>query len=125
MNGNGNGNGQKNRVRVQSVDTPDTVSYPYCVDLGGGLLLNDRQEYEEDGTGRLWTTTWDDVPEGAVIFRITKFSEGSGFWQPLQLPETQTDRQVATVEKMLRLHGLSLTQVVGKKQKWAKGGRHQ
>ena len=108
VNGNGNGNGQKNRVRVQSVDTPDTVSYCYCVIAEGGLLLADKHENEKDGTGVIWTTVWEDVPEGAVIFRITKFREGGGFWQPIQLPATQTDRQVATVEKVLLLHGLSL-----------------
>lgn len=113
---NGNGNSQRNRVRAQSIDTPDSVSYCYCVDLGGGLLLADKHEYEEDGNGRIWTTTWDNVPAGAVIVRITKFAEGRGYWEPLQLPTKQTDQQVLTTEKLLRLHGLSLMSVVGLKQ---------
>jgi len=112
---NGNGNGQRHRVKAQSADTRDTVSYCYCVIAEGGLLLADKHENEKDGTEVIWTTVWEDVPAGAVIFRITKFREGGGFWQPIQLPATQTDRQVATVEKVLRLHGLSLISEVGLK----------
>ena len=123
--GNGNGNGQQHRVRAQSIDTADTTSYCYAISPDGGLLLADRHDVEPDGVGRLWTTVWESVPAGSVVLRVVKFSESGGFWTPLELPESQTEAQVLATEKLLRLHNLSLVAVVGKPQKWLKGGRHQ
>lgn len=103
-----NGDGSRNRVKAQSADTRNVTENCFAVTDAGGVLLADRHEYEEDSHGRLWTTVWTDVPPNTVILRITIFRESGGYWEPLELPPTQTDQQVAAVEKLLRLHGLSL-----------------
>lgn len=77
--------------------------------------MADRHEVEPDDRGRLWTTIWEDLPPKTVLLRIVKFSEGRGYWQPLELPPEQSEAQVLAIEKLLRLHHLSLTAVVGLK----------
>jgi hypothetical protein len=123
MSDNGNGNGQQNRVRAQSIDTSDTVSYCFAIAPNGGLLLPDRHEVEQEAGERVWTTTWEDLPTDTVVLRVVKFREASGFWTPLELPETQTDEQVLAVEKLLRLHGVAFVAELGLEKKWSKGAR--
>ena len=121
------------RVVVQEVETNDTWVFGYAITEDGSLRLpNVRKTSPIDNNGSVhWTAIWQDLPVTAVVFKVAVFREfqpdlaGRGFWEPVSLPSEQTPEQVMAVEKILRLHGLSLTQVVGKKQKWAKGGRHQ
>lgn len=121
MNGNGNGH----QVRAQSLDTHDARQCCYAIGpADGGLILADKHICEESNGGTVWTTVWESLPEGTTIIRVTVFQEGGGMWEPLDLGN-QADAQVETVEKILNLHGLSLTAVVGKQKKWLKGGRHQ
>lgn len=101
------GNGQKTRIRAQSVDTRDARQYCFAVLENGGVLLADQHYHEADGNETIWTTIWDDVLPGTTIIRITRFTEGGGYWQPLELGE-QTEAQVVAVEKILNIHGLAL-----------------
>ena len=114
------------RIVTYGLDTPEVLVRIFAVGQDGEKIQPDK--FNAKGVGPdenhlQFRYEWSNLSPDALLFRLTRFIEGKGFWTPLQLPPVQSDEMIVTVEALLNLFGLTLLSGLGFSRKWAKGAR--